>query len=138
MDGRADAEGAKTVPQSHRLPGPASAKIPPKTFLRTVWDNPREVLLTACLTFAALALGTHLITEGSTPALRLLGLPIVAGGLLFIISYVLTFLPGVLAGEGWKQTRTRQVARVVVKYAWAVTITAVITAGLAWKLVGQN
>ena len=118
-------------PHSHREPGPATSEPPdaPETLGQALWNNPKLVLLEVGRAIFELAYGRHLILEGESILLRLLGLALFVFGLIHVASYVLKFFPRVLQHERWSRTWPRRAVRAVLKYAW-------VAAGVGW-LVAQ-
>ncbi|MEV7398109.1 hypothetical protein [Aeromicrobium sp. NPDC092404] len=119
-----------TTPWSHRKPGPARTTAPdepPETFGQALWNHPRLVLLEVGRAAFELLYGWELALDGESVLLRLLGLGLFAFGLIHVASYVLKFLPRVLAREQWSRTVPRQIARAVLQYAW-------VAAGIGWGI----
>ena len=121
---------ADGIPRSHRKSGPVTVESPdrPETLGEAIWNNPKLVLLEVGRAVFELAYGWHLIMDGETILMRLLGLALFVFGLVHVASYVLKFFPRVLERERWSRTWPRQIARAVLKYAW-------VAAGIGWGVM---
>jgi hypothetical protein len=104
---------------------------PRPSFLRIVWENPREpatVLLSAGI---ALVWGVQrILSSALDPAERGIGALGFLAGATLLLSYTLRFFPDVLAARAWQRGRPRRALRAVLKHSWVAFIVLVVIGGV--------
>lgn len=133
--GSADERDNEEPLPTHRRPGPTVVRFPTEPrFWKTAWDNPREPMLVGLAVVAALLFGSHAVTSGGSVLFRVLGMVTAAAGLLLLASYILRFHQAVLDDDRWLGSRTRRVARAMLKYCYYAFEAIALLALLAWFL----
>jgi hypothetical protein len=104
---------------------------PRPSFLRIVWENPREPASVLLWAGIALVWGVErVLSSALDPPQRGIGALGVMAGATLLLSYTLRFFPGVLAAPAWQRGRPRRALRAVLKHSWVVFIVLVVIGGV--------
>jgi predicted permease len=128
MQSKEGGDGRRRANDTFPPTGPDTGVSP--HFTEDFVENPRLVLIWAVGLPAAVFVGVGFALEGADSAgQRLLGAGVAVTAVLLVASFVLRYFPQVLHHEWWGRSRTQQLAKGVLLWAWVVFL---VGTALGW------